>query len=77
MSCYFYEREAFSEKYGPRVYFNHITKPKNTLLQFCYFYFTLQFIYLLLSGSILAINEYKGIDNSLARVGCNYFLLCV
>ena len=73
----FFEREAYSEKYGPRVYLNHITKTKNTLLQFYYFYFTLQFIYLLLSDLILAINKYKGIDNPLARVGCSYLLLCV
>ena len=34
------------------------------------------FIYLPLSDLILAIKEYKGIDNPLARVGCKY-LLCV
>jgi hypothetical protein len=39
--------------------------------------FTLQFIYLPLSDLILAINEFKGIDNPLARVGCKYLLLCV
>ena len=70
----FYERDASSESYGPRVHFNHITKTLNTLLQFIYFYFTLQFIYLQLSDLILAINEYKGIDNPLARVGCKYLL---
>src|SRR3990170_2631385 len=67
--CYFYEREASSENYGPRVYFNHITKTKNTLLEFSFFYFTLQFIYLSLSDLILASNESKGIGNPLARVG--------
>jgi hypothetical protein len=30
--CYFYERDASSENYGPRVYFNHITKTKFPLL---------------------------------------------
>jgi hypothetical protein len=30
--CYSYERDASSENYDPRVYFNHITKTKNTLL---------------------------------------------
>jgi hypothetical protein len=39
--------------------------------------FTLKFIYLPLSGLILAINEFKGLDNPLARVGCKYLLLCV
>ena len=29
---YVYERDASSENYGPLVYFNHITKTKNTLL---------------------------------------------
>ena len=37
--CYVFEREASSENYGPRVYFYHILKIKNTLLQFIYFYF--------------------------------------
>ena len=37
--CYVFEREASSENYGPRVYFYHIFKTKNTLLQFIYFYF--------------------------------------
>ena len=46
---YVFEREASSENYGPRVYFNHIIKTKNTLLQFNYFCFTLIFIYLSLS----------------------------
>jgi hypothetical protein len=75
--CYSYERDASSENYGPRVYFNHITKTKISLLQFIYFLFTLQFIYLPLSDLILAIIEFKGIDNPLARVGCKYLLLCV
>jgi hypothetical protein len=47
------------------------------LLQFYLFYFPLQFIYLPLSDLILAINEFKGIGNPLARVGCKYLLLCV
>ena len=75
--CYVFEREASSENYGPRVYFNHITKTKNTLLQFIYFYFVLQFIHLPTQDLILASNEFKGIDNPLARVGCKYLLLCV
>ena len=54
-----------------------LLKTKNTLLQFIYFYFILQFIYLPLSDLILASNEFKGIDNPLARVGCKYLLLCV
>jgi hypothetical protein len=37
--CYVFEREASSENYGPRVYFIIYKKPKNTLLQFIYFYF--------------------------------------
>ena len=75
--CHAYERDASSENYGSRVYFNHITKTKNTLLQFIYFYFTLQFVYLPLPDLILEINEYKGIDNPLVRVGCKYLLFCV
>src|SRR3990170_6130269 len=65
--CYFYERDASSENYGSRVYFNHITKIKNTLLQFSFFLFTLQFIYLPLPDLILTINKYKGIDSPLAH----------
>jgi hypothetical protein len=61
----------------PRVYLNHIIKTKNTLLQFIYFYFVLQFIYLPIQDLILASNEFKGIDNPLARVGCKYLLLSV
>ena len=76
--CYAYERDASSENYARRVYFNHIAKTLFTLLQFIYFYFTLQFIYLLpLFDLILATDEYKGTDNPLARVGCKYLLLCV
>src|SRR3989337_314828 len=75
--CYVFEREASSENYGPRVYFNHKKKTKNTLLQFYFFYFVLQFIYLPLQDLILASNKFKGIDNPLARVGCKYLLLCV
>ena len=52
-------------------------KTKIYLLQFIYFYFVLQFIYLPLLDLILASNEFKGIDNPLARVGCKYLLLCV
>jgi hypothetical protein len=37
--CSALEREASSENYGPRVYFYHILKSKNTLLQFIYLYF--------------------------------------
>jgi hypothetical protein len=37
--CYVFKREASSENYGPRVYFYHILKSKNTLVQFIYFYF--------------------------------------
>ena len=37
--CSALEREASSENHGPRVYFYHILKTKNTLLQFIYFYF--------------------------------------
>ena len=75
--CYFFERAVSSENSGPRVYFNHIIKNKNTLLQFIYFYFTLQFNHLPIQDLILASNKFKGIDNSLARVGCKYLLLCV
>ena len=50
-----------------------LQKPK---ISYCNF-LTLQFIYHLLPDLILAINEYKGIDNPLARVGCKYLLLCV
>ena len=74
---YLFERKASSENYGPQVYFYHITKTKNTLLRFIYFYCTLQFIHLPLSNLILASNEFKGIDNPPARVGCKYLLLCV
>src|SRR3989337_703281 len=75
--CYSFEREASSENYGPQVYFNHIIKTKNTLLQFIYFYFVLQFIHLPIQDLILASNEFKWIDDPLARVGCKYLLLCV
>src|SRR3989337_3489339 len=75
--CYVFEREASNENYGPRVYFKHIIKTKNSLLQFIYFYFILQFIYLPIQDLILASNEFKGIDNPLARVGCKYLVLCV
>ena len=74
MLCF--KREASSENYGPRFYFYHITKIKNILLQFIIVYFVLQFIYLPLLDLIPA-NEFKGIDNPLARVGCKYLLLCV
>ena len=75
--CYVFEREASSENYGPRVYFKYKKKSKIYLLQFIYFYFVLQFIYLPLQDLILASNEFKGIDDPLARVGCKYLLLCV
>src|SRR3990170_2446378 len=68
--CYCFKREASSQNYGPRVYLNHITKTKNTLLQFYTFYFSFLFIYVPLSELILASNEFKGIDNPLAHVGC-------
>ena len=54
-----------------------LLKPKNTFLQFIYFYFTFKFIYLPLPDLILASNEFKGIYNPLARVGCKYLLFCV
>src|SRR3990170_8639578 len=75
--CYVFEREASSENYGPRVYFKFKKKTKIYLLQFIYFYFILQFIYLPLQDLILASNEFKGSDDPLARVGCEYLLLCV
>jgi hypothetical protein len=50
-------RHVSSENYAPRVYFNHITKTLFSLLQFIYFYFTLQFICLQLSDLILAIRR--------------------
>jgi hypothetical protein len=50
--CYVFEREASSENYGPWVYFYHILKSKNTLLQFIYFYFILQFTFLSITISI-------------------------
>ena len=59
------------------VYFNHIITTKNTLLHFISFYFVGQFIYLPIQDLILASNEFKAIDNPLARIGCNYLLLCV
>ena len=75
--CYVFGREASSENYGPRVYFNHIIKIKNTLLQFTIFYFALQFTYLPIQDLILASNKFKGTDNPLACVGCEYLLLYV
>ena len=72
--CYVLERDASSENYGPRVHRNQIAKTLIYLLQFISFYFLLQSIYLPLSELILAINEHKGIDNPLARVGCKYFV---
>jgi hypothetical protein len=74
---YAFEKEASSENYGPRVYFKHIKNPENTLLHFIFFYFVLQFILLPIQDLILASNEFKGIDNPLARIGCKYLLLCV
>jgi hypothetical protein len=44
--CYVFEREASSENYGPRVIYPSYIKFKNTLLQFDFLYFLLQFIYL-------------------------------
>ena len=72
-----FKREASSENYGPGVYFYHIIKTKNTLLQFIYLYFTFLSIYLPVPDLILASNEYKGIYNPLVHVGCKYLLLCV
>ena len=74
---YAFQREASSENYGPRVYFNHTTKTKNILLQFIFFYFAFQFIYLSLPDLILASNKFKGIYNPVGHVGCKYLLLCV
>jgi hypothetical protein len=75
--CYVLERKASSENYGPRVYLKYKKKPKIYSLNFIYFYFLLQSIYLRLQDLILASNKFKGIDNPLARVGCKYLLLCV
>ena len=47
------------------------------MLQFYYFYFVLQFSHLPIQDLILASNEFKGISNPLARIGCKYLLLCV
>ena len=75
--CYASKTEASGENYGPRVYLYHIIKTKILLLQFIYFYFILQLTYLPLQDLILVSNEFKGIDNPLASVGCKYLLLCV
>jgi hypothetical protein len=75
--CYVLEREASSENYGPRVYLKQKKKTKIYSLNFLYFYCLLQFTYLPLQDLILACNEFKGVDNPLACVGCKYLLLCV
>ena len=74
---YVLERDASSENYGPRVDFYHIAKKQKYFATILLFYFTFIFIYLLVSELILESNEFKGIDNPLARVGCKYLLLCV
>ena len=61
----------------PPVYFYHVRKNKIPLCKFIYLYFTLQFIFLPIQDLNLASNEFKGIDNPLAHVWCNYLLLCV
>src|SRR3989337_4599071 len=75
--CFVFEREVSSENYGPQVYLKYKKKTKIYLLQFIYFYFLLQFIHLPIQDLILAINEFKGIDNPLAHIGCKHLLLCV
>ena len=47
-------------------------KNQNILAVIYFFYFILQFIYLPLQDLILPSNEFKGIDDPLARVGCKY-----
>jgi hypothetical protein len=74
--CYVFEREASSENYDPRIYLKYKKKLKIYSLNLFTFFCNLS-IYLLLQNLILASNEFKGIDNPLARVGCKYLLLCV
>ena len=62
------------KSYGPRVYSQQIDKIFNTLLPFTCFYFILQFTTIYTPHS-LANNKFKGIDNSLAHVGCKLFVL--
>ena len=62
---------------APGSTLNILKNLKNPLLQFIYFSFVLQFILLPIQDLILASNEFKGIDNPLAHVGCKYLLLCV
>ena len=50
---------------------------QNYLAAIFFLLFYLQFIHLPLSDLILASNEFKGIDNPLARVGCKYLFVCV
>ena len=72
----FLGREASSENYGPQVYFYHITKTKNTLLQFIDVYFISRFFYLLylsLPDLILASNR-EGIDNPFIALGASICL---
>ena len=82
MFCF--KREASSETYGSRVYFPSYIfrsinkKPKNTLLQFICFYFSLRFsnlLYLSLSDLILA-SDREGIDNPFSRCVQVFVSLC-
>ena len=59
---------------GPSLYL-YIKNLQKYLLNLFTFLFI--FIYPILAELILASNEFKGIDNPLARVGCKYLLLCV
>ena len=76
--CYVFEREASSENYGPWVYFYHILKSKNTLLQFYFLSFILQFTFLSIT---IRINPCKlpprGLTTLLFALGASiYFCVC-
>ena len=79
-----FKREAFSETSGPRVYFPSYIfrsinqKPKNTLLQFIYFYFVLCFSSLFIYISVRSHPcKWPWRDwQPLYRVGCKCLIVC-
>ena len=79
-----FKREASSETYGPWVYFHHIisrsirAKPKNTLLQFIYIYFSLPFYLSFIPISIRSQSCSRPWRDwqPLFRVGCKLVFVC-
>ena len=68
--CYFSREKPLEKTMALGYTLIILLKPKIPCCNLL-FYFVLQFIYHLLPDLILAINEYKGIDNPLARIGAS------